>query len=341
MLAIVIAGTVMCAASPAGAEPKAATLSIVGPSSLTAVLQGSGNHRHATLTVVVANTGDVATTLSASVVLDDSTTPGCSHQRLHARIVGDATVAAHADQTTRVVIPVAESCVGRAGTLFIDGAPGVDPASARLTLTRTLGGTKIALPTLIAALLTIVSLFLLFRLTGGTWFLKAGRIAIGPGWTVQGSWLTNVGALGAILGTVLGATNYLADLVPGLQTAPFVGLNLVFGAVVVTAPIAYYAFSKQRADPTQPGTDATVTIGTGKGVTVLMAVTLFGVYGELATIALLIHESTRPWYATTPLFVGLIASAVAAGAYAIRSTRDTVRVAINTNQPARLSGAAL
>jgi ABC-type amino acid transport system permease subunit len=140
---------------------------------------------------------------------------------------------------------------------------------------------------------------------------------------------------------VLGATNYLSDLVPGLTTAPFVGLSLAYGGTVIAAPVVYYAFSRQQPDPSKPNTNATVTIGSGRGLTALMVITLFGIYGELASLALLVHESNRPWFETTPLLVGILAAALTAGTYAVRSTRDTINFAINNQKPALLSGAAL
>src|SRR5260370_11684801 len=198
-------------------------------------------------------------------------------------------------------MPVAGSCVGRSGTLLITGGGGVDAAAARFILVRQLASGVPGLLALIAAGLAMASLVVFFQLTRVVWFLPADKVAIGPSWTLQGSWLTNLGALGALLSGVLGASNYLSDFVPGLSTTPFVGLNLVFGATVVAAPVVYYAFSQQRADPAHPG--QTVTIGNGKGVTPLMVITLFGIYGELATLAWLVYEASRPWHQTGPLLV--------------------------------------
>jgi hypothetical protein len=61
---------------------------------------------------------------------------------------------------------------------------------------------------------------------------------------------------------------------PGLSTAPFVGLSLAFGSTIVAAPVIYYAFARQEADPTKPNTNAAVTVGTSLGLATLMTVTL-------------------------------------------------------------------
>ena len=69
-------------------------------------------------------------------------------------------------------------------------------------------------------------------------------VATGSSWSFSSSWLTNVTALGAVLGTVLGATGFLADVLPGTDTGRFTGLSVLFGAFVIAAPIVYSAASK-------------------------------------------------------------------------------------------------
>ena len=48
------------------------------------------------------------------------------------------------------------------------------------------------------------------------WF--TAEVAVGPTWSFKDSWLTNVAAVGALLGTILGAGDFLKDLIPGTST---------------------------------------------------------------------------------------------------------------------------
>jgi hypothetical protein len=326
-------------ATTSAADGSPAKISIVNPSPIAAVIKGGADHHMATLTVLVANSGDSATPLTASALIDDSSNPGCEQTQLPSRITGARTVAAHQTAPVTVVLTLAQSCSGRSGTLVLHGDPGVDPATVRFNVTRVLGAAKTAIPGFIALALAAATLLWFFKLTDGRrWFIDAD-VAIAPSWTISGSWLTNIGVITGILGAVLGAgSGYLSDLVPGLSTQPFVGLSLAFTGVLVGAPIIYYALSKQQYDP---ATNKTVTLGTARALTALMIVTVFAVYGELATVGLLVYESNRPWLEVGPLLFGLALAIAATGVYAVRSTRDIVKVAITSGNYARLSGAAL
>jgi hypothetical protein len=254
------AGLAILSAGTAGAGSPA-KLAIVAPSTVNAVVRGRPGHRTAAINVIVENTGDTTTSLTGDVLIDDSVNPGCHTTHLTPALT-PASIDAHSAIPMRVVVPVAQDCAGRSGTLLIKGVAGVDAAAARFALIRKLGATKTSLPAFVALAMTLISLLVLCRMVGGVWFVTSRDVAIGPGWTLSSSWLTNVGAVGALLGGVLAATSFLSDLVPGLSTAPFIGLSLAYGGTVIGAPIVYYAFSKQQPDPSKPDTNAAVTIGT-------------------------------------------------------------------------------
>ena len=73
-----------------------------------------------------------------------------------------------------------------------------------------------------------------------------------PTWTFGQSWATNLTALAAILGTILGASGFLSDVLPGLSVGMFVGFNLVYGALVLLAPLVFQLCS-WNGKQTYPG----------------------------------------------------------------------------------------
>jgi hypothetical protein len=329
---LAIVAVLVCMAPAANANP--AKVGVIAPSSITAVLHGSGATQTATIHLVVTNTGDTATDVSVSGVVDDATIPGCHTNALTASIT-PTSVSAHSSVPSVVTLEAERSCSGRTGTLLVTG-PGLDAASAHFTLARTLSATKVALPAIVAVILTLIALIVLFALPGKRSIFTLEGAALGPAWTLS-SWLTNTAVVAGLLGTVIAQSGVLGDMVPGLVTAPFAGLSLVFTLVVTGAPIVYYALSRQVADPKQPGTSATA--GSAIGLTAVMVLDLFGVFGELATIALIIHESNRPGLQTTAQFLGVAIAAIAAGVYAVRSTHDIIE--LDTTPPPPPSAAAV
>jgi hypothetical protein len=100
-------------------------------------------------------------------------------------------------------------------------------------------------------------------------------------WSFKDSWVSTLTALGAVAGTVLGATGFLADVFPGVDVQRFFTLLILFTAAVLAAPLVYAAASKTDKDSGQ-------TLGTVGGLWLATALTLFGVAGEFATIGSLV-----------------------------------------------------
>jgi len=92
-------------------------------------------------------------------------------------------------------------------------------------------------------------------------------------WTFSGSWASNITALGAILGTVLAATGFLTDVIPGISTGMFVAMSLLFGFLVLVAPVIFTAMYNRAGKPSYVGLLTAATF------------TLWAAIGELASAA--------------------------------------------------------
>ena len=107
-----------------------------------------------------------------------------------------------------------------------------------------------------------------------------------PEWSLSGSWLTTLTAFAALLGTILSA-----GLLPegdGFSASTVAGLNLLFGLLIILAPLVYNAF--RRLDPGHPAA-LPAFHGWGWSYLLAMGVTVWAAYGEIGTILLLVLPS--------------------------------------------------
>ena len=109
------------------------------------------------------------------------------------------------------------------------------------------------------------------------------KLKPGPTWTFKDSWASNATVFGAILGTVLGSTGFLAEVLPGLSTAMFVGFSLLYGFLIGLAPVMIQVRSNDGSTPNN------------KGVLTASFVVLTAVIGELITVVLLLVRGGVPW----------------------------------------------
>jgi hypothetical protein len=126
---------------------------------------------------------------------------------------------------------------------------------------------------------------------------------------------------------VLGATGFLADVLPGTDTGRFTGLSVLFGAFVIAAPIVYTATSKwvfassSGGNPNPNGNggaaDTLVSMGRVWGVIAAAAVTLAGVVGELGTLVTLTNTAQGDDAAKDFVFAMLAAAAVITVCYSV------------------------
>lgn len=137
-----------------------------------------------------------------------------------------------------------------------------------------------------------------------------GKPAPGPKWSFD-SWATTSTALGALLGVVLGSS-LLPDVPRQIAKDSLIGLNLVFGGMVVVAPFLFQAIrtSNTSADDQDAG-----LWGYNWALALACSITGGAVLGELATLALASWEITGSdvWRYVVLLVLAILA--VLAGHY--------------------------
>jgi hypothetical protein len=193
----------------------------------------------------------------------------------------------------------------------------IKPATITLTLLRSPRTSDYLIPIIFAGLFSIlIMLWTLYSLEP----LSATRpVYTASSWGFSSSWLTALSALGAIFGTVLAATGFLADVFPGVDVQRFFSLNVLFASAILAAPLVYAAASK--SDP-----HGRVTIGSVGGFTLASAVTLFGVTGEVATLAVLVWIADTGKGAQASLTVTLILIVLIIAWYAHTTTRQIIQL---------------
>ncbi|MFE7549535.1 hypothetical protein [Streptomyces gardneri] len=314
-------------------------LSITGPESAKVELDDHGkrDHLHGPLPLVISNTSPTRLTPVLAAYLDAT---GGEHDEVCTR-TGAVTVAetgrvrALGGNEARAVVVdlvVPEQCVGREGTLVVS-APNTPPATTRFTLTR---GAEHE-PKYTAALLTAAVLALLVCLlmaVPATFFGKPrddwerAPLDIDSPWSVKDSWLTNITALGAVVGTILSTTGFLTDWLPGVDLGRFLGMNLLFGGLILFAPIIYSA-SCYWGWPEQKDEKGKVTrsfkpVAHGWGLVVAAYATLFGVFGQLATIVVLVVSAAADQWTKWALYVLVAVAAFFVGLYSLRFVRGAL-----------------
>jgi hypothetical protein len=147
----------------------------------------------------------------------------------------------------------------------------------------------------------------------GSW-LK-GSVYAGPAWTAKDSWVTNIGAIGAILGTVVTASNAALKsvVIQPAAAADVTILFIVFGGAAVVAPVVYGATAKVESQ----GTDGAT--GSVWGLLLAGGASLFAVLGEMAAMGLLAWSVSDSAVAKWAIVIGLGLGAAAVGVYSLRS----------------------
>jgi hypothetical protein len=214
---------------------------------------------------------------------------------------------------------------------------------------------------LIAAVLTVVwgcwgtGVLRLRRLEDmGAGFEK--EVLADVAWSASDSWATSVGGVGAILTAVIAGTSSLSNFVPGAPVGRMVVLNIVFAGLLALAPLIYGDLAKRKVPAEQdhaeeggPGPQvdtavqerrdlavgaavvgpaaapsATKSTGTVGGVVLASATSLTAIYGELITMAFLVHLSTANTWVRTLLYFALGVGTLVAVFYAKRSIRALI-----------------
>ncbi len=137
--------------------------------------------------------------------------------------------------------------------------------------------------------------------------LKIGNLkkrAPGAKWSFE-SWATTFTAVGAILGTVIGAVT-LPEVPRQVDKDTLVQLNLIFGVLIVVGPFLFQAIRPKVLAPTDKPWLAELT-GYAWALLISCSLTCSAVLGELATLGLmggeLTESSTVRWVIAVSAFV--------------------------------------
>jgi len=292
----------------------------------------------ATATVVVANTGNAPAKELTFLLLEDgaSAVEACGVQDLASSPAVKKTcdpkaepVELAAGMSRRFAVTFDVGQPGRAREPLIEArsaVAGVVPALAEMTVSRSLSDRRMWWPfraAVVAALVfaacgVLATLGAVNRDSSTTspmksiWRWATAKIFTAASWNFKDSWATSIAALGGVLGTVLGATGFFTEVLPGVSAGRFTGFSLVFGGLALLAPITYTALS--RRDET-----LSVSVGTVAGLLIASAVTIAAVAGQLMTLGLIVQMSDAPPFFQALCFLGLSLGGGVVVVYAVRS----------------------
>ena len=305
----------------ASAEEKPLDLSIVAPSPIVVDLHRVAGvaTEQANVNIVLLNNGTQASEpISFDLQLDDETDK-CTHSEVSIEPAnkGNVVVPSKDPLLTSLMISMPAACAGVQGTLLVDPRSSA-PVTSRVSVVRDAVTTFLWIP--VAVGFVVAGLFAVILLsTESRWAHRAQPIGTGPAWSFKDSWLTNITALGAVLGSILSATGVVDDLIPGIPAAHVLGMSLLFGFIVLSAPLVYaWSFNWEYDDETPAKLEATALEW---GVVAATSVTLWAVVGQLGTILLLVILSPMTFW---PKF-GVSVLLVAGAALSIWHTKDFVQ----------------
>jgi hypothetical protein len=143
-------------------------------------------------------------------------------------------------------------------------------------------------------------------------------------WSFGDSWASTLTTVGALLGTIL-ATATIPDDAQPLSGTALGGLNLLFGAIALMAPILFSAFLR-AIPPEDAATEPSLQgyVGAFLGAALL---TVWATLGELATVSILLRElpkGTLVSWASTVFLVIVLLSAILVAIYAWTSMRYVI-----------------
>jgi len=111
-----------------------------------------------------------------------------------------------------------------------------------------------------------------------------------PGWDFTKSWASNFTVVGAVLGTIVGATGVIPEVTQFFPKGSYAALNVFFGVLVVLAPFVYLATQHPKRSHTRHGDMVDQPQGYVWSFLLATLITLWAVLGELGTIAFLVYE---------------------------------------------------
>lgn len=210
----------------------------------------------------------------------------------------------HAVHSTVFNVSLPEGLTTSSGRFIVQSAE-TGPIVAALTFDRAVGDGAVWVVIGVAALLTIAT-------GAGIMTVKPApslsrKLHLEKGWKFSESWASTLVAVGALLATVLAASDIFDAYLFGVQKHTFIGLSLLFGGFVAAAPVVLMALASNES-----GT----IVHTVRSLLAGSSVTLMGVYGQLATIALVVWAATPDLPEQILLYGLLVLAAVFVAMYA-------------------------
>ena len=306
--ALLVVGMVLQGQAFAADPP--GTLTFVGPSKINVKLDSHGfgaSRKYSTnLLLYVENNGDVAITKFDFQLLEDPTFKNSNEVHL---TYPTKTLAAK----EITLLPVSISVTNRSTQHVWLALAAKQPVAEKATILelelfrRPWIGYYWATILLAALYASLTALLLLKRHRHN---LSSPLREI-QGWTFAGTWLPTLAVIGTALSGVLAATNLLSDVFPGIDLARIPGLMLLFGSAILTSAIVFGAGVKHRSS----SGDVRATV---RSLIFASALTLFGVGGQLATLATLVilADSENP----EKIFFCLVLTFTALAAYRFAAT---------------------
>lgn len=297
VIAATLAWAVAAPAESAWAGSPSLTVLSTGPIAITAS-QGSDVGSGA---VVVLNGG--TTPVSVTGTIDASTASAVALDHLEPPLLQPG----HATRVTFVVRGLKALTTSASGELVLSGDGSVAAVGVSMTPAPQ-PSRNWAHDIVVGALAAGAALFVLVAMTV-TMIDGLGRLgepAPGPQWSFSTSWASTITAAGAVFGVALGGVA-LPSVPREIDKQTLLGLNVLFGALIVAAPFVFQTLRNPRSDPfpdnERQGFNATLLLAA--------SITFAGVLGELAALALLAWEVVAPPWRDAAVGVAIAAGVLA------------------------------
>ncbi|CAN7542007.1 hypothetical protein LJR027_003660 [Terrabacter sp. LjRoot27] len=228
----------------------------------------------ATASIVLSNSGLDAQQVRVRAFMPDGTErPVVTNPPTH-RVVMGQVLAVPLTMEVRPSDPAS-------GLLVVEDAATADPvAKTTFGIRRSVALWVLLKPIwggLAAALIIFALLFAVLRAQHND--VRMGRhLRAGSDWKFNESWASNIGAAGALVAAVAGASGQLSQLLPQFPAAQLVGVNLFLGFLVLLAPVAYLTF--------KDGNEGTIG-----GLMLGGLLSLWAALGQIVSVVLLLGRS--------------------------------------------------
>jgi hypothetical protein len=233
--------------------------------------------------------------------------------------------------TVKISFSSPDHALSADGELIVRGGPGA-PAAVPLSIkpTNSHGFTTLCL--IFGPL--VAALFVVWRSWQKHFAWKELKRSIGrPNWDFSKNFAANLTLVGALLATIL-AAGVLPDDTSYLPKATYGVLSVLFGIVVLVAPLAFLAFQKPTGTVDK---DGEMYQGVAGAFLLAALLTVWGVGGELATAGALVGEigqsTSVPYSVVLAVWGLLLVASVLTALYSTKRIRDMARLQVPPKPP--------